>query len=1259
MTRKVTSLSKGTDLLTRDTLGVDGLPSDALAWFSNVRSLAPRAAGRALKLHASLDVSELGMPEHEIVWAVDIPQQRLIGVSPAAAAVYGLTYAEIIERPGLLWDAIHPDDRGELATLFSDCAESEAHVSYFRILRPDGTERYISERVIIVRDADGTPRQVKGMQVDVTDEQLLNNTLDLYRMSIDTANDAVFIMGPDFRLLEVNEAACRSMGYYRRELLGMHVSDFDIDYDAGKLDAVLHELRREGSLLLEGRHRTREGRVFPVELSANLCRIGEQEYVCVFARDISKRREAEEDRRERVRRLQRHKEAFVKLVKDVEIHEGGRRAALNRICATAAHALETARVSVWLSDDGLETLTCESLYAAAEDTFSHGVRLKAKRYPAFFAAVREHHVVDAHAAMTDPRTRELMEDLLRPQGITSVLVVAVHLSGRLVGCVSFSHVGPPRTWSSEETAFAGTIAEHVAHLLERMERKEREAELGEERRKLQTLIRSLPGMAFRIRASENWAVEFISEGSTALTGWRPEDLIDDRNVRHIDVVHPDDQTMVWETMEEALRNRHAYEVEYRIITKQGEEKWVWEKGQGVYDGAGNVMAAEGFVTDITDRIRAEKAMRDSEFRHRELFNNMSSGVAVFETADGETFLCQDVNVAGRLIDDLDETPQECADAREVFAGLESSGLLEIMRDVWATGLPRRVDAFVYRDERGESWREAYVYKLPGGEVVLVYEDVTEDMSRQSDLRLKQFSINKSSDAIFWIARDGSFIDINETACAHYGYAREELLGMSVFDLTNEYTIGAWERKWKAVRECGSLRKEGEHLTRAGESFPVDISMSYLEFEGQECLVALVRDITARKEAEAQINRLNQSLERRVEERTSELRESREKYRLLIESLREKYIFYSLGPDGTFTYLSPSIKDVLGYEIDELSNRDDLFRIVDSESTDLMQITGRSLRGAKQPSFEVKIRHKSGELRVLDVMQVPVLDEAGAVVSVEGIAHDITEHKRNLEMISDQQDQLMQSEKMAALGSLVAGVAHEINTPVGIGVTAASHLEERIKHFRALYESGGMRRTDFESFLDEGGESTRMIMSNLDKAAQLIQGFKGVAVDQTGEGRRLFNLRQYLDEIMLSLRPELKRTGHVVELSCPDDIMVDNYPGAVSHTVTNLVMNSLIHGFSGMEAGRITIEATSDGETAVIRYADNGAGMTREICRQIYDPFYTTRRGQGGSGLGMHVVYNSVTKSLGGKISCASEPGEGTTFTIEFPLRNGSDDDAAR
>ncbi|MDO9171936.1 MAG: HAMP domain-containing sensor histidine kinase, partial [bacterium] len=303
-------------------------------------------------------------------------------------------------------------------------------------------------------------------------------------------------------------------------------------------------------------------------------------------------------------------------------------------------------------------------------------------------------------------------------------------------------------------------------------------------------------------------------------------------------------------------------------------------------------------------------------------------------------------------------------------------------------------------------------------------------------------------------------------------------------------------------------------------------------------------------------------------------------------------------------------------------------------------------------------HRDGTARTFEILEVPVCDDRGRLLSVEGIACDITQHKQNLSLIRDQQGQLLENEKMAALGRMVAGVAHEINTPVGIGLTAASHFQERFAALRGLYDRSAMKKADLDGFLAEADESLRMIRGNLDRAALLIQGFKGVAVDQSGEGRREFDLKAYLDETLLSLRPVLKKTPYEVAVACAPDVMVDSYPGALSHTITNLVMNSLNHGFDGVERGAIGIAAERVGDEIRLVYRDDGVGMTPEVRSKLYEPFFTTKRSQGGSGLGMHVVYTAVTQTLGGRIACESSPGRGTTFTITFPVNNGSRDDDA-
>ncbi len=239
--------------------------------------------------------------------------------------------------------------------------------------------------------------------------------------------------------------------------------------------------------------------------------------------------------------------------------------------------------------------------------------------------------------------------------------------------------------------------------------------------------------------------------------------------------------------------------------------------------------------------------------------------------------------------------------------------------------------------------------------------------------------------------------------------------------------------------------------------------------------------------------------------------------------------------------------------------------------------------------------------------------------------------------------------MAALGGLVAGVAHEINTPVGVGVTAASLLEDKTKSFREIYSSGQMKRSDLEKYLDTAEQSSQMLLRNLQRAAELIQSFKQVAVDQSSEERREFRVKHYLEEILLSLRPQLKKTQHTISINGDETLTLDSYPGVFSQIVTNLVMNSLVHAYEPDEAGQLTFEFEQVKNRLAFEYADDGRGIAKENLSKIFDPFFTTKRGQGGSGLGLHIIYNLVTQKLGGTIRCESEVGKGTRFVIELPV----------
>jgi len=259
-----------------------------------------------------------------------------------------------------------------------------------------------------------------------------------------------------------------------------------------------------------------------------------------------------------------------------------------------------------------------------------------------------------------------------------------------------------------------------------------------------------------------------------------------------------------------------------------------------------------------------------------------------------------------------------------------------------------------------------------------------------------------------------------------------------------------------------------------------------------------------------------------------------------------------------------------------------------------------------------------------------------------------ELKASLEILERTRDQLVQSEKMAALGGLVAGVAHEINTPVGVGVTAASFLQTKTEELQKLYREGDLKRSDLENYLSTIDEVARSILINMERAAELISSFKQVAVDQSSEEKRYFNLEDYINDVLLSLRPRYKKTGHIIEVNCSGDLMIFSYPGAYSQIVSNLVMNSLIHGFEEGKNGKMIFHITRKENSILFVYRDTGRGMDKEQILKVFDPFYTTMRGKGGTGLGMSIVFNLVTQTLGGTINCKSSLGSGVEFTMKFP-----------
>ena len=258
-------------------------------------------------------------------------------------------------------------------------------------------------------------------------------------------------------------------------------------------------------------------------------------------------------------------------------------------------------------------------------------------------------------------------------------------------------------------------------------------------------------------------------------------------------------------------------------------------------------------------------------------------------------------------------------------------------------------------------------------------------------------------------------------------------------------------------------------------------------------------------------------------------------------------------------------------------------------------------------------------------------------------------ERALQELKATQAHLVQSEKLASLGQLVAGVAHEANTPLGVALTANSHLQHQLRAVQRAFGDGSLKPGTFAEFLHTSEEATQMVARNLERAARLIQSFKQVSVDRTSDGRRRFPLDAFLQELVGSCASLWRQRPIEVTITCAPDIELDSFPGALGQVITNLLQNALLHAFPGDRSGTICIDGRPHAQDRIaITVADDGCGIPAQHLPRIFEPFFTTKRNQGGTGLGLHIAWNLVTQKLGGVIAVSSPPGAGTQFTMHLP-----------
>jgi signal transduction histidine kinase len=308
----------------------------------------------------------------------------------------------------------------------------------------------------------------------------------------------------------------------------------------------------------------------------------------------------------------------------------------------------------------------------------------------------------------------------------------------------------------------------------------------------------------------------------------------------------------------------------------------------------------------------------------------------------------------------------------------------------------------------------------------------------------------------------------------------------------------------------------------------------------------------------------------------------------------------------------------------------------------------------QTAEDLDARDEIGEMaRAVEVFRANAIAKRQTELDLKASKENAEDALRDLQ---EAQRSLIEAEKFAALGGLVAGVAHEVNNPVGISLTVASSFARRCAQFSDEIREGAVRRSKLEEFIAGSHEAAKQLVTNLNRAADLIQSFKQVAVDRSDAERRVFDLREATEHLVVSLRPALKHSYVWLTVGVPEGIAMNSYPGPYGQVLTNLVLNALTHAFPERRAGALNLSARRTGADQVeVVFSDDGIGMSQDVQRRAFEPFFTTRRNRGGTGLGLHIVYTLVTRRLGGSLRLESEPGRGTVFRIKLPLTAPKDE----
>jgi PAS domain S-box-containing protein len=748
--------------------------------------------------------------------------------------------------------------------------------------------------------ADDLAYALHNLDLEVARKQV-ERALLLTQFSVDRASDAVYWSGRDARFLYANDAAIRMLDYDLKELMKMTVHDIDPSFPKKVWRNHWLELKQKNSMVFESTHVTKDGRKVPVEVAINYIEFDGKEYNIAICRDIGERNRAEAA-------IQKNEKLF-------------------RLLADNANDM-IYRMS--LPDGRYEYVSPASkiLFGYEPEKF-------------YDSPLLIQNIIHPHwHTYFEIEWQNLLAGNMSPTYEYKI----VHKSGDIRWIHQRNYL--VKNENNEPIAIEGMAMDVT-------EGKNAREALEESKRTLSTLLGNLPGMAYRCINKEDWEMLFVSEGSRTLTGYKPDELVGNRVVDYGSIVHPLDREYVWEKVQKSLRLKNHFEIEYKIIARNGEEKWVWERGVNVADDIEGKSVIEGFIIDVTDRKNAETAIKENERLYSGLVNTINSGVAIYKVLNdgrsGNDYIIKEFNKFALKHEGMKKSDVVGKSLLQLRPKIDEYGLIPIFRKVWKTGKPAYFPANVYVDENFSNYYENRIFRLPSGEIVAIFDDVTgralaEVSMKKSDERFK-LAMQATNDGLY----DWDLIT-NEI---YFSPGWKQMLGYEENELENDFSI--WEQLTKPEDIEKSWTMLNEHFQGKRERFELEFQMHHKDgrwidifsranaiFDNEGKAVRVVGthvDVTERKRAEQLV------------------RESEEKFRALFHASPDILAIQNF--DGQVLEVNDTAQKRLGYSREEMQSMI-IFDYQEKYSNDDLMSINRELEKTGNALFESVLIGKDDE-----------------------------------------------------------------------------------------------------------------------------------------------------------------------------------------------------------------------------------------------------------------------------------------------------------